>query len=185
MAGWLQQSQLKLSSRKTEVLYLSHGAWDQELAPNCQWRTVGTSTKTEEPRGDDDSYVATVARSGFYQLQLVGQYFPISSLRLSHSVPCNGHFSDPKFKKQISNDSILCFFLIMVNVFISSSFGISRLREIKMKFQLDLMVQFLFKQGQVELDGSNLIPDYTDAILINRSIIEELNSTIRVSVVFF
>ncbi|XP_015275585.1 PREDICTED: cilia- and flagella-associated protein 43 [Gekko japonicus] len=53
------------------------------------------------------------------------------------------------------------------------------LREMKMKFQLDLMVQFLFKQGQVELDSSNLIPDYTDAILINRSIIEELNSTIR------
>ncbi|XP_060097687.1 cilia- and flagella-associated protein 43 [Heteronotia binoei] len=53
------------------------------------------------------------------------------------------------------------------------------LREMKMKFQLDLMVQFLLKQGQVELDSSNLIPDYTDAILINRSIIEELNSTIR------
>lgn len=55
----------------------------------------------------------------------------------------------------------------------------------KMKFQLDLMVQFLFKQGQVELDSSNLIPNYTDAILINRSIIEELNSTIRVAMVFF
>ncbi|XP_048362773.1 cilia- and flagella-associated protein 43 isoform X2 [Sphaerodactylus townsendi] len=53
------------------------------------------------------------------------------------------------------------------------------LREMKMKFQLDLMVQFLFKQGQVELDGINLIPDYTDAILINRSIVEDLNSTIR------
>uniref|UniRef100_A0A8D2IPN9 Cilia- and flagella-associated protein 43 n=1 Tax=Varanus komodoensis TaxID=61221 RepID=A0A8D2IPN9_VARKO len=53
------------------------------------------------------------------------------------------------------------------------------LREEKMRFQLDLMVQFLFKQGQVELEGTNLIPDYTDAILINRSIIEELNSVIR------
>ncbi|XP_066477233.1 cilia- and flagella-associated protein 43 [Tiliqua scincoides] len=53
------------------------------------------------------------------------------------------------------------------------------LREQKMRFQLDLMVQFLFKQGQVELEGTNLIPDYTDAILINRSIVEELNSTIR------
>ncbi|XP_062989315.1 cilia- and flagella-associated protein 43 [Elgaria multicarinata webbii] len=53
------------------------------------------------------------------------------------------------------------------------------LREQKMRFQLDLMVQFLFKQGQVELEGTNLIPDYTDAILINRSIIEELNSVIR------
>nr|XP_056705780.1 cilia- and flagella-associated protein 43 [Euleptes europaea] len=53
------------------------------------------------------------------------------------------------------------------------------LRELKMNYQLNLMIQFLFKQGQVELDGSNLIPNYTDAILINRSIIEELNSTIR------
>ncbi|XP_026560498.1 cilia- and flagella-associated protein 43 [Pseudonaja textilis] len=55
---------------------------------------------------------------------------------------------------------------------------INLLREQKMRFQLDLMVQFLFKQGQVELDGTNLIPDYTDAILINRTIIEELNSMI-------
>uniref|UniRef100_A0A803TEL1 Cilia and flagella associated protein 43 n=1 Tax=Anolis carolinensis TaxID=28377 RepID=A0A803TEL1_ANOCA len=53
------------------------------------------------------------------------------------------------------------------------------LREQKMKYQLDLMVQFLFKQGQVELESPILIPDYTDAILINRSIIEELNSVIR------
>ncbi|XP_013915005.1 PREDICTED: cilia- and flagella-associated protein 43 [Thamnophis sirtalis] len=55
---------------------------------------------------------------------------------------------------------------------------INLLREQKMRFQLDLMVQFLFKQGQVELEGTNLIPDYTDAILINRTIIEELNSMI-------
>ncbi|XP_034989894.2 cilia- and flagella-associated protein 43 isoform X2 [Zootoca vivipara] len=53
------------------------------------------------------------------------------------------------------------------------------LRDQKMTFQLDLMVQFLLKQGQVELDGTNLIPDYTDAILISRTIIEELNSVIR------
>lgn len=51
-----------------------------------------------------------------------------------------------------------------------------------MRFQLDLMVQFLFKQGQVELEGTNLIPDYTDAILINRTIIEELNSMIWVTI---
>lgn len=50
-----------------------------------------------------------------------------------------------------------------------------------MTFQLDLMVQFLFKQGQVELEGTNLIPDYRDAILISRTIIEELNSVIRVT----
>lgn len=54
-----------------------------------------------------------------------------------------------------------------------------------MRFQLDLMVQFLFKQGQVELEGTNLIPDYTDAILINRTIIEELNSMIWVTIFLF
>ncbi|NWS71847.1 CFA43 protein, partial [Crotophaga sulcirostris] len=51
------------------------------------------------------------------------------------------------------------------------------LREEKMKFQRNLTVQFLLKQGQVELE-STLIPDYSDAILINRSVIEELNCSI-------
>uniref|UniRef100_A0A8C3T8T3 Cilia and flagella associated protein 43 n=1 Tax=Chelydra serpentina TaxID=8475 RepID=A0A8C3T8T3_CHESE len=55
------------------------------------------------------------------------------------------------------------------------------LREEKMRFQLDLTVQFLLKQGQVELESAaELIPDYTDAILIHKSVIEELNCTIRV-----
>lgn len=53
-----------------------------------------------------------------------------------------------------------------------------------MRFQLDLTVQFLLKQGQVELESSELIPDYTDAILINKSVIEELNCTIRVIYIF-
>ncbi|XP_062436379.1 cilia- and flagella-associated protein 43 [Rhea pennata] len=51
------------------------------------------------------------------------------------------------------------------------------LREEKMKLQLNLTVQFLLKQGQVELESTEL-PDFTDAILINKSVIEELNSTI-------
>ncbi|KYO40613.1 cilia- and flagella-associated protein 43 isoform A [Alligator mississippiensis] len=56
---------------------------------------------------------------------------------------------------------------------------VNLLQEQKMRFQLDLTVQFLLKQGQVELESSELIPDYTDAILINKSVIEELNCTIR------
>ncbi|KGL73709.1 WD repeat-containing protein 96, partial [Tinamus guttatus] len=51
------------------------------------------------------------------------------------------------------------------------------LREEKMKLQLNLTVQFLLKQGQVELESTEL-PDFTDAILINKSVIEELNCTI-------
>ncbi|KFO84226.1 WD repeat-containing protein 96, partial [Buceros rhinoceros silvestris] len=51
------------------------------------------------------------------------------------------------------------------------------LQEEKMKLQLNLTVQFLLKQGQVELESTE-IPDYTDAILIYKSVIEELNCSI-------
>ncbi|XP_009697789.1 PREDICTED: WD repeat-containing protein 96, partial [Cariama cristata] len=51
------------------------------------------------------------------------------------------------------------------------------LQKEKMKLQSDLTVQFLLKQGQVELESTE-IPDYTDAILINKSVIEELNCSI-------
>ncbi|XP_075362696.1 cilia- and flagella-associated protein 43 [Mycteria americana] len=51
------------------------------------------------------------------------------------------------------------------------------LQEEMMKLQLNLTVQFLLKQGQVELESTE-IPDYTDAILINKSVIEELNCSI-------
>ncbi|NXW55762.1 CFA43 protein, partial [Eurystomus gularis] len=51
------------------------------------------------------------------------------------------------------------------------------LQEEKVKLQLNLTVQFLLKQGQVELESTE-IPDYTDAILINKSVIEELNCSI-------
>ncbi|XP_044133701.1 cilia- and flagella-associated protein 43 isoform X2 [Bufo gargarizans] len=53
------------------------------------------------------------------------------------------------------------------------------LRNEKMKFQLDLTVQFILKQGQVEVENSDLIPNYADAILLHRSVIEDLNSNIR------
>ncbi|XP_074731329.1 cilia- and flagella-associated protein 43 isoform X1 [Strix uralensis] len=50
-------------------------------------------------------------------------------------------------------------------------------QEEKMKLELNLTIQFLLKQGQVELESTE-IPDYTDALLINKSIIEELNCSI-------
>ncbi|KAM9311181.1 cilia- and flagella-associated protein 43 [Gastrophryne carolinensis] len=53
------------------------------------------------------------------------------------------------------------------------------LRNEKMKFLLDLTVQFILKQGQVEVESADLIPNYADAILLHRSVIEDLNSAIR------
>ncbi|KAM9012129.1 cilia- and flagella-associated protein 43 isoform 1-T2 [Ara ararauna] len=51
------------------------------------------------------------------------------------------------------------------------------LQEEKMKLQLNLTIQFLLKQGQVELENTE-IPEYSDAVLINKSVIEELNRNI-------
>ncbi|XP_010022713.1 PREDICTED: WD repeat-containing protein 96, partial [Nestor notabilis] len=51
------------------------------------------------------------------------------------------------------------------------------LQEEKMKLQLNLTIQFLLKQGQVELENTE-IPEYSDAILIHKSVIEELNRSI-------
>ncbi|XP_066211577.1 cilia- and flagella-associated protein 43 isoform X2 [Saccopteryx leptura] len=53
------------------------------------------------------------------------------------------------------------------------------LQEEKVKFQLNLTIQILLKQGQVELENFQLLTEYSDAILINRNIIEDLNSVIR------
>lgn len=55
-----------------------------------------------------------------------------------------------------------------------------RLQEEKVKFHLDLMIQILLKQGQVEVENFQLMLEYSDAILINKNIIEDLNSVIRV-----
>ncbi|ELK04977.1 hypothetical protein PAL_GLEAN10014217 [Pteropus alecto] len=53
------------------------------------------------------------------------------------------------------------------------------LQEEKVKFQLNLTIQILLKQGQVELENFQLLLEYSDAILINKNIIEDLNSVIR------
>ncbi|MEJ1276273.1 hypothetical protein NN561_007177 [Cricetulus griseus] len=56
-----------------------------------------------------------------------------------------------------------------------------RLQEEKVKFQVNLTIQVLLKQGQVELENFQLSLEYSDAILINKNIIEDLNSVIRTS----
>nr|XP_025736883.1 cilia- and flagella-associated protein 43 [Callorhinus ursinus] len=53
------------------------------------------------------------------------------------------------------------------------------LQEEKVRFQLNLTIQILLKQGQVELENFQLLLEYPDAILINKNIIEDLNSVIR------
>lgn len=42
-----------------------------------------------------------------------------------------------------------------------------------------MTIQILLKQGQVELENFQLLLEYSDAILINKNIIEDLNSVIR------
>ena len=56
-----------------------------------------------------------------------------------------------------------------------------RLQEDKMVFDLNLEIQFLLKQGQVEVDMGKFIPNFSDSVLVHRSCIEELNSHIKVS----
>ncbi|XP_034352806.1 cilia- and flagella-associated protein 43 isoform X1 [Arvicanthis niloticus] len=54
-----------------------------------------------------------------------------------------------------------------------------RLQDEKVRYQVNLTVQVLLKQGQVELENFQLTLEYSDAILINKNIIEDLNSVIR------
>uniref|UniRef100_UPI002021EF95 cilia- and flagella-associated protein 43 n=1 Tax=Myodes glareolus TaxID=447135 RepID=UPI002021EF95 len=54
-----------------------------------------------------------------------------------------------------------------------------RLQDEKVRFQVNLTIQILLKQGQVELENFQLTLEYSDAILINKSIIEDLNAVIR------
>ncbi|XP_063047759.1 cilia- and flagella-associated protein 43 isoform X2 [Engraulis encrasicolus] len=56
---------------------------------------------------------------------------------------------------------------------------LNSLREEKMRFRLDIMVQILIKQGQVEVEAGDFVADYYDSLLLHRSVVEELNSTIR------
>lgn len=55
-----------------------------------------------------------------------------------------------------------------------------RLQEDKMVSDLNLEIQFLLKQGQVEIGMGKFIPNFSDSVLVHRSRIEELNSQIKV-----
>ncbi|XP_062375052.1 cilia- and flagella-associated protein 43 [Sardina pilchardus] len=56
---------------------------------------------------------------------------------------------------------------------------INGLREEKMRFRLDIMVQILIKQGQVEVEAGDFVADYSDSLLLHRNVVEDLNATIR------
>ncbi|XP_076599514.1 cilia- and flagella-associated protein 43 [Chaetodon auriga] len=49
----------------------------------------------------------------------------------------------------------------------------------KNRFLMDIMVQVLLKQGQVEVSTTDLTADYTDSVLLHRSVVEDHNRTIR------
>ncbi|XP_043836344.1 cilia- and flagella-associated protein 43-like [Dromiciops gliroides] len=53
------------------------------------------------------------------------------------------------------------------------------LRKDKANYETDLTVQFLLKQGQVETENFHFLLDYSDSVIITRSIIEDLNNSIR------
>ncbi|KAM7408596.1 hypothetical protein PAMA_002353 [Pampus argenteus] len=50
----------------------------------------------------------------------------------------------------------------------------------KYRFLRDIMVQVLLKQGQVEVSHTDFTPDYSDSLLLHRTVVEDLNRTIRV-----
>lgn len=55
-----------------------------------------------------------------------------------------------------------------------------RLQEDKLISDLNLEIQFLLKQGQVEIDMGKFIPDFSNSVLVHRSRIEALNNQIKV-----
>ncbi|KAF3841998.1 hypothetical protein F7725_023949, partial [Dissostichus mawsoni] len=57
--------------------------------------------------------------------------------------------------------------------------GLESLHEEKNRSLTDIMVQVLLKQGQVEVYTTELTPDYTDCVHLHRTVVEDLNRTIR------
>lgn len=56
---------------------------------------------------------------------------------------------------------------------------LNKLRDDRARFNLNLEVQLLLKQGQVEVDAGSFIHDYKDSALIHRCVVEDLNGTIK------
>lgn len=55
----------------------------------------------------------------------------------------------------------------------------NKLVEDRMKNNLNLEIQFLLKQGQVEVESGDFVAEYDNSILIHRPVVEDLNATIR------
>lgn len=55
----------------------------------------------------------------------------------------------------------------------------NKLKDDRQRFNLNLEVQLLLKQGQVEVDSGSFIHDYKDSALLHRSVVEELNNNIK------
>eukprot|EP00795_Rhopilema_esculentum_P012071 gene12071-2664_t len=77
------------------------------------------------------------------------------------------------YQKRIEDDEQLK--LEVENIFKE----LQRLRDDRLTFNLNLEVQLVLKQGQVEVPSSSFVTDYTDSILIHRSVVEDLNATIK------
>lgn len=58
---------------------------------------------------------------------------------------------------------------------------ISRLHQEKNHFLSNIMILVPLKQEQVEVSTTHFPADYTDSVLLHRSVVEDLNETIRVS----
>jgi len=56
---------------------------------------------------------------------------------------------------------------------------INKLKEDEQRFILNLEVQLLLKQGQIEVDAGPFIRDFRDSVLVHRSVVEDLNNTIK------
>lgn len=56
---------------------------------------------------------------------------------------------------------------------------LSKLREDRNQFALNLEIQLLLRQGQVEVEPGQLVPEFSQSVLLHRSIIEQLNSQIK------
>lgn len=49
-----------------------------------------------------------------------------------------------------------------------------------MRFTCNLEIQLVLKQGQVEVESDDFIQMFDDCVLLHRSVIEDLNASIRV-----
>lgn len=57
--------------------------------------------------------------------------------------------------------------------------ALNRLREDRMRFTCNLEIQLVLKQGQVEVESGDFIQIFDDCVLLHRSVIEDLNASIR------